>query len=296
MSLNIFDGVVTALITPFSDGEVDKQNLKALIDGQIESGINGLVVGGSTGEGSSLTQDEHFDLVKIASEHAGKKINIVAGITAISTKEALSKVQKLSTLNIDGIMCTVPQYIKPEQEGLFQHFAAIHDATSLPLMLYINPGRAGCDFSDETLLKIMSLDRFIAVKDASSDLEKPLRILPQIDINMLSGDDSAVLSYNANGGRGCVSVMANIFPKICKQIDDSWKDGEVGKSLVLQRELAPLFAAIFAESNPIGVKYAMYKLGLCSKEILLPLTFANETTRNKIDVELSRLMSLEENV
>jgi len=296
MSLNIFDGVVTALITPFSDGEVDKQNLKALIDRQIESGINGLVVGGSTGEGSSLTQEEHFDLIQIASEYAGKKINIVAGITAISTQEALSKVKKLSNLNIDGIMCTAPQYIKPEQDGLFQHFEAIHDSTSLPLMLYIHPGRTGCDFSDETLLKIMNLERFVAIKDASSDLEKPLRILPQIDINMLTGNDSAALSYNANGGRGGVSVIANIFPKICKQIDNSWKDGEIGKSLALQQELTPLFTVIFSESNPIGVKYAMYKLGLCSKEILLPLTFANEITRNKIDAELSRLKSLEENV
>ena len=117
--------------------------------------------------------------------------------------------------------------------------------------------------------------------------------VPIIHFDLKPGN---VLSYNANGGRGCVSVIANIFPKLCKQIDNSWKDGEIGKSLVLQRELAPLFAAVSSESNPIGVKYAMYKLDLCSKEILLPLTFANEITRSKIDVELSRLKTLEENV
>jgi 4-hydroxy-tetrahydrodipicolinate synthase len=296
MNLNIFDGVITALITPFSNGKLDIKALNSLIDRQVESGINGLVIGGSTGEGSSLSKEEHFDLVKNATEHAAKKLNIIAGITAISTKEALDKVQKLSMLDIDGIMCTAPQYIRPEQEGLFEHFKKIHDTTSLPLMLYIHPGRTGCDFSDETLVRIMQLERFLAIKDASVDLEKPLRILQQIETSMLTGNDSSYLSYSANGGVGCVSVISNIFPRICKQIDNSWKDGEIGKSLVLQRELTPFFAAIFAESNPIGIKYAAFKLGLCSSEILLPLTQANKVTQKTIDKELKRLMSLEENV
>lgn len=296
MNLNIFDGVLTALITPFSKGKIDIVALKLLIDRQIEAGINGLVIGGSTGEGSSLSQGEHFNLVKIATDHANKQINIVAGITAISTTEALSKVQKLATLDIDGIMCTAPQYIKPEQEGLFQHFKSINDSTNLPLMLYIHPGRTGCDFTDSTLLNIMNLERFVAIKDASSDLERPLRILPKVDINMLTGNDSIVLAYNANGGRGCVSVIANIFPKLCKQIDESWKNGEIGKALVIQQELTPLFEAVFSESNPIGVKYAAYKLGLCSDEIFLPLTFASKSTGDSIDIELDRIKLLEENV
>lgn len=296
MNLNIFDGTITALITPLSKGKIDFQSLNYLIDRQIDSGINGLVIGGSTGEGSSLTGDQYFDLIKNSSEYADRKINIFAGITAISTNEALIKLDRLLDLEIDGIMCTAPQYIKPEQEGLFQHFKSIHDATSLPLMLYIHPGRTACDFSDDTIFRIADLKRFVAIKDATSDLEKPLRILPKSDINMLTGNDSAVLSYYANGGSGCVSVISNIFPKLCKQIDDAWKDGQIGKALVIQRELTPLYTAIFTESNPIGVKYAAYKLGLCSKEILLPLTFASKETRSKIDIQLERLKSLEENV
>jgi 4-hydroxy-tetrahydrodipicolinate synthase len=296
MNLNIFDGVVTAIITPLRKGKLDIPALKALIDRQIESGINGILVSGSTGEGSSLSKEENFELIEIATKHANKRANIIAGITAISTVEALDKVKKLSTLDIDGIMCTAPQYIKPEQEGLFEHFKKIHDATTLPLMLYIHPGRTGCDFTDETLIRIMKLERFTATKDASSDLERPLRILPKVDINMLTGNDSAFLSYSANGGTGNVSVIANIFPRICKQIDNSWKDGEFGKALVLQRELTPFFTAIFTDSNPIGIKYAAFKLGLCSEEILLPLTFAREVSQKAIDKELERLMSLEENV
>ena len=296
MNLNIFDGTITALITPFSQGEIDFKSLKALIDRQIKSGINGIVIGGSTGEGSCLNEEQYFKLVEVASEYAANRINIFAGMTAVSTSEALIKLNKLSNFAINGIMCTAPHYIKPEQEGLFQHFKAIHAASNLPLMLYIHPGRTACDFSDDTIFRIMELERFIAIKDATSDLEKPLRILPKSDINMLTGNDSAVLSYYANGGCGCVSVVSNIFPKLCKQIDDSWKNGEIGKALVIQREFAPLYSAIFAESNPIGIKYAAYKLGLCSEEILSPLTFASSAVRSGIDIELERLKVSEENV
>lgn len=296
MNLNIFDGTITALITPFFEGEIDLKSLKVLIDRQIKSGINGIVIGGSTGEGSCLNEEQYFELVKVAAEYADNKISIFAGMTAASTSEALIKLKKLSNFGIEGIMCTAPHYIKPEQEGLFQHFKAIHEETNLPLMLYIHPGRTGCDFLDETIIRIMNLERFAAIKDATSDLEKPLRILPKSDINMLTGNDSAVLSYYANGGCGCVSVIANIFPKLCKQIDNSWKNGEIGKALLIQRELMPLCSAIFAESNPIGIKYAAYKLDLCSKEILLPLTFAGSSVRNRIDIELERLKVFEENV
>lgn len=296
MILNIFDGTITALITPFFQGEIDFKSLKALIDRQIKSGINGIVIGGSTGEGSCLNEEQYFKLVEVAFEYAANRINIFAGMTAVSTSEALIKLNKLSNFAINGIMCTASHYIKPEQEGLFQHFKAIHAASNLPLMLYIHPGRTACDFSDDTIFRIMELERFVAIKDATSDLEKPLRILPKSDINMLTGNDSAVLSYYANGGCGCVSVISNIFPKLCKQIDNSWKNGEIGKALVIQRELAPLYSAIFAESNPIGIKYAAYKLGLCSEEILLPLTFASSAVRSGIDIELERLKVFEENV
>lgn len=296
MNLNIFDGMITASITPFFQGEIDFKSLKALIDRQIKSGINGIVIGGSTGEGSCLNEEQYFKLAEVASEYAANRINIFAGMTVVSTSEALIKLNKLSNFAINGIMCTAPHYIKPEQEGLFQYFKAIHAASNLPLMLYIHPGRTACDFSDDTIFRIMELERFVAIKDATLDLEKPLRILPKSDINMLTGNDSAVLSYYANGGCGCVSVISNIFPKLCKQIDDSWKNGEIKKALVIQRELAPLYSAIFAESNPIGIKYAAYKLGLCSEEILSPLTFASSAVRNGIDIELERLKVFEENV
>jgi 4-hydroxy-tetrahydrodipicolinate synthase len=296
MSMDIFEGILTALITPFNKGGIDIISLRHLIDRQIESGIKGLVIGGSTGEGSSLNTDEYSKLVKIASEYANNRINIIAGLTAVSSREAIAKLEKISSLKIDGLMCTAPHYIKPEQNGLSQHFKMIHDATNVPLMLYIHPGRTGCDFSDETIINIMQLERFVAVKDASSDLEKPLRILQKINVNMLTGNDSAMLSYYANGGAGCVSVIANIFPKLCIRIHALWKEGKINDSLMLQRKLVNLCTAVFAESNPIGIKYSAYKLGLCSKDILLPLTFAQEHTQNKINVELQQLAMLEKDV
>jgi len=225
-----------------------------------------------------------------------KKINIFAAMTAISTKHALVKSKRFSSLNIAGIMCTAPQYIMPEQNGLFQHFKAIHDTTNLPLILYIHPIRTGCHLSNETIIRILNLKRFIAIKDATLDLEKPLRILPRVNVNMLTGNDSAVLSYYANGGKGCVSVISNIFPKLCKKRDNAWRDGKFDQALTLHRVLIPLYDAIFIESNPIGVKYAMYKMDLCSSDIILPLTFANKKTRDQIDIQLDYLETLEENV
>ena len=297
MSLNIFDGVITAMITPFSNSEIDYKSLENLINRQIDAGINGIVIGGSTGEGSSLNLDKYYSLIEHISNYCEKKIHVIAGMTAISTQEAVSKIKELTNLNIDGIMCTTPHYSRPEQEGIFKHFETIHDATSLPLMIYIVPGRTGCTLSDETLIKIMSLERFIAIKDAGGDMERPLRILPKVkNINMLAGDDSSVLSYFANGGTGCISAISNIFPRLCKQIEDSWKNGEVLKSLVIQRDLYPLYKAIFKETNPIGVKYALHRLGYCSQEIMLPLTYARESTRKLIDKEVERLESMEKNV
>lgn len=304
----MFDGIITALITPINDeNEVDFLALKKLIVRQASSGIRSLVIGGSTGEGSCLAPSQYVQLVEKANQYAQEqleqshsnniagKINIIAAISSAGTEGALNQIQSIAHIDIDGIMCTAPYYTRPEQSGLFQHFKAINDAVNLPLMLYIHPGRTGCDFSDQTLEKIMKLKNFAAIKDASSDLNKPLRLLPKLDINMLTGDDGSILSYYANGGTGCVSVISNIFPKLCKKIDDSWKDGAILKALTIQREFMPMINALGLESNPITVKYAMYKMGLCGKNIMLPLTFATESTRVAIDAELERLKIVEEN-
>ena len=295
----IFKGILTALITPFKDGGIDFEALKILIDRQVDTGVDGIVVGGSTGEGSSLTDDEYYELFAFTANYTNKRTLIIAGMGAASTASAIEKVKRLCEVqNIDGLMCTVPHYVKPEQEGLYQHFAAINNASNLPILVYIHPGRTGCNMSDDVLLRLATLKNIVSVKDASGDLERPLRLLPQLshEFTMLVGDDASMLSYNANGGSGCVSVMANIAPKICKRIDTLWNEGDSLGALQLQRKLMKAIEVVFVESNPIGVKYAISKMGLCSAEIRLPLTKANTLVASNIDKALQVLMEIEANV
>jgi 4-hydroxy-tetrahydrodipicolinate synthase len=293
----IFKGIITALITPFKNDKIDLGSLEKLIDKQVAAGVDGVVIGGSTGEGSSLSEDEQHELLAAALKFAVRRVKIIAAITAVSTTEAVKKVQDLCKFDIDGIMCTAPHYVRPEQQGLILHYEAISKASSVPLMVYIHPGRTGCDFSDKTLLEIASFKNIEAVKDATSDIEKPLRILPKVkNFNMMIGDDSRMLAYNAHGGAGCVSVTANIFPKILKKIDILWRQGKIVEARDLQQKLMPFFASISAESNPIGIKYAVFKAGLCGSEIRLPLTVAKPDTHAAIAKALEELLTVENNV
>lgn len=292
-----FKGIITALVTPFKDGKIDLNAFEKLIDKQVAAGVDGVVIGGSTGEGSSLLEEEAHELLSSALKFAAGKVKIIAAITAVSTLEAVKKAQDLCKFDIDGIMCTAPHYVRPEQQGLVLHYKAISEAASVPLMVYIHPGRTGCDFSDETLLKIAGFKNIDAVKDATSDIEKPLRILPKVkNFNMMIGDDSRMLAYNAHGGLGCVSVTANIFPKIMKKIDTLWRVGKIIEARNLQQKLMPFFSSISAESNPIGIKYAVFKAGLCGSEIRLPLTVAKSETHASIDKTLEELLLVENNV
>lgn len=293
----IFRGIFTALITPFKNDQLDYLALHHLLDKQIAAGVDGIIVGGSTGEGSSLTEEEHCELIAASVKYSGKRVPIIAGVNAVSTREATKKVTKLCQLGVDGLMCTAPHYIRPEQSGLVAHYKAISEASNVPIMVYIHPVRTACDFSDDSLLEIAQFKHIVAVKDATDDLEKPLRILPKVtNLTMLTGNDPSVLSYNANGGAGCVSVIANILPKLCKKIDDFWRSGDIIAALELQQKLSPLFSSIFMESNPICIKHAAAKLNLCSNEIRLPLTRAKENSANAIDLVLKDLIIMENNV
>jgi len=291
----IFKNVLTALITPFSYDKIDLATLEHLIDRQIDASIDGIVVGGSTGEGNLLSTDEYYKLISHSVRHSNKNIPIIAGFTAASTTDAILKTKKLCDLGVNGLMATAPHYIKPEQEGLFEHFKSINDASNVPIMIYIHPPRTGCNLSDDILVKLAELDQIAAVKDASDDLEKPLRILPQLNtkFNLLTGNDTSTLSYSANGGSGIVSVISNIAPKICKNLYSLWCNGNFTDALQLQQKLMPPLTSIFAQSNPIGIKYASSKMNLCKNYVRPPLTIANNDTMQKIDKELFKLMKLE---
>ncbi len=294
----IFQGIITALITPFKDNKIDYLSLENLINKQIKSGIKSIVIGGSTGEGSSFTKEEYYDLLSSSLNFANGKINIIANLKGFDTNCDLKRVKQLSNLNLSGLMCTVTSYVRPEQTGIYQHFRALNDANNIPMMIYINPGRTGIDLADDTLLQLTKLENVIAVKDASNDLDKPMRLLPQIDKEFvfLTGDDSRILAYSANGGDGCVSVLSNIFPYICRKIYQHCVGNDFHAALKLQQQILPIIGAISLESNPIGIKCAVNLMDLCKNELRLPLTSANINTKNKINDLIKKVMELEQNV
>ncbi len=296
-----FKNIITALITPFKGNQIDYFALELLINRQIDAKIGALAIAGSTGEGSSLTSAEYNQLLEASVSISGGRIKIIAAMTAAATNLALEKLESIQKIEgVDGIMCTAPHYTKPEQQGILEHFTVISQNSDLPIMLYLHPGRTGCNISDNTLLALSSLENITALKDASDDFEKPLRILPQIkagaEFSMLTGDDSRLLAYTANGGSGAVSVTANLFPKLCNKIYSYWQTGNISKAQILQQKLVQFTTVLFTENNPIGAKYASYLMGLCSDEIRLPLTKASAEFAVALKPTLQKLQEVEDNV
>lgn len=295
----IYKGVFTAVATPFDQNDrVDYLALKKQLSKQIEAKVSGVVIAGSTGEGSSIEDHEYLELIEKSAEIIQKKIPVIAGVVGVSTNSVVKKIKILSSMNIDGIMCTVPHYIRPEQDGLYEHFKFISKSSKFPLMIYLHPGRTGVNMSDDLIIKLSTLEKISAVKDCSSDIEKPLRLYNKINspLTFLTGDDIKNLAYSANGGVGCVSVIANIVPKLCMRINSLLMEGNLNLAKELHRKLSPLLAAIFSESNPIGIKFALGHLGYCDNRLILPLTSAREETQKKISSLLPDVMKLEENV
>lgn len=290
MSNNIFTGLITALITPFKNNQLDFDALEKIITYQIDNKVDGLVVGGSTGEGSSLTIEEYRALLQAAVKIANKCLPIISGCSSNSTAIAVEMVKISEEVGVDGFMCSVPPYVKPMQEGIYLHFEALHNVSKLPIMLYSVPSRTIFDFTDETILKLSKLPRIIALKDAYIDLERPIRLKNMIDkeFNLLSGNDEIALSYNAQGGVGCVSVASNAAPKLCRELQVACKNNDYHKALTIQQQLSPLYKSLFLESNPIGIKYAAHKLGLCTNELRLPLTSATNNTKEQINKIISK--------
>lgn len=282
---NMFEGVVTAIITPFRDGAIDFASLEKIIEFQIANNITSIVVSGSTGEGNSLTFNEYRSLVQATVDIAKKRLNVIAGCSSSSTSFAIKMALESQKIGVDGLLCAVPPYVKPTQDGITEHFTALHNETELPIMLYSVPSRTGSDFVDDTILKLSELPRILAFKDAGSDLERPLRLSAKLKhkFHLLSGNDDVALAYNAQGGVGCVSVASNIAPKFCREMQQKWKNGETKLALQIHHQLLPLYKALFAETNPIPVKYAASLLGLSSPELRLPLTEPAAQTKTKLE-------------
>ena len=292
---NIFKGLITAVITPFKNNQLDLIALGKILEYQIEHNVDGVVIAGTTGEGSSLSQDEYKILLQSAIAIVQKRMPIIAGCCSSNTSVALDIALICQEVEVDGLMCTIPPYVKPTAEGIYQHIKTIHDAIGLPIMIYNTQSRTGVNIADENILRLADLPRVMALKDTGTDIERPLRLHPLLkqikqNFNLLTGDDPMALAYNAHGGVGCVSVAGNIVPELCKNLQICCERNDFATALTIHRQLFPLYQALFAETNPIPVKYAASHLGLCTEELRLPLVAASAETRKSIVRAMSAII------
>ncbi|MGG7539538.1 4-hydroxy-tetrahydrodipicolinate synthase [Rhizobium sp. Nf11,1] len=282
----MFKGSITALVTPFADGRIDEGALRALIDWQIEEGSSGLVPCGTTGESPTLTHAEHKQVVEITVETAGGRVPVIAGAGSNSTAEAIDFVRHAQEAGADGLLVVSPYYNKPTQEGIYQHFRAIDAEAEIPIIVYNIPGRSVIDIQVETLARIFCDCKNVSgVKDATGNLLRPSleRMTCGKNFNLLTGEDGTALGYMAHGGHGCISVTANIAPRLCAEFQRACLGGDFTSALELQDRLMPLHRALFLETNPAGPKYALERLGRIRRDLRLPLVPVSSSVREQID-------------
>jgi 4-hydroxy-tetrahydrodipicolinate synthase len=269
----MFSGAFTALVTPFRNGEVDVEALEGLVEFQIEHGIHGLVPCGTTGETPSMSEAEDRTVISTVVRVANGRVPVIAGTGSNSTDMAIKYTRMAEEEGADGSLQVAPYYNKPTQEGLYRHFAAIAESTSLPLVLYNIPGRTSVTISAETTARLAEIPNIVGTKEAthSMDMASDIRRLCGEDFDILSGDDSLTLPLMSLGGRGVISVAANIAPAVVSEMVDALLSGDSARGRELHYDLLPLFRALFVETNPIPVKTAASILGLCSDEMRLPM-------------------------
>lgn len=282
-------GSIPALVTPFIDGAVDDNGLRALVEAQIAAGSTALVPMGTTGESPTLDHREHERVTEICIEVTAGRVPVVAGCGSNSTREALRLMQHAQKAGADAALVVTPYYNKPSQEGVFLHFKALAEACSLPIIVYNIPGRSVVDISVDTLTRIAQLPSVIGVKDATGNIARvsEQRRACGSDFIQLSGNDETALAFNATGGVGCISVSANVAPKLCAAFQAACAAGDYAEALRLNDLLFPLHLALFTDNSPAPTKYAMKRLGLItSDEVRLPLAPASAASRARVDAAL----------
>jgi len=281
-------GSLVALVTPFKNGQVDVDTLKKLVEWHIKQGTHGLVPVGTTGESPTLTHEEHEMVVTETVKAAAGRVPVVAGAGSNNTAESLRHMKHAKAVGADAALVVTPYYNKPTQEGLYAHFATLHDAVELPIVIYNIPPRSVVDMSPKTMGELAKLPRIIGVKDATGDLSRvsQQRITCGVDFLQISGEDATAHGFNAQGGVGCISVTANVAPALCSALQSACLAGDYAKALEIQDRLMPLHQAVFTEPGLVGVKFAMSELGLCSDEVRLPLTPLTEGTKDLLRAAL----------
>jgi len=285
----LFTGTYTAIVTPFEGGKVDEEALGNLVKAQINGGVDGIVPVGTTGESPTLDYEEHIDVIEAAIEFAEGKIKVLAGTGANSTKEAVYLTKAAEEAGADGSLQVAPYYNKPTQEGLFQHFKTISDATKLPIVLYSIPGRCGVEIGVDTVKRLAgACKNVVGIKEAGGNPERVslLRAAVGDDFTILSGDDSLTLPFMAVGADGVVSVASNIIPREVAQMVKAFGMGKLESALKLHQKFFPLFRNLFIETNPIPVKAALAMLGEIEEEYRLPLVPMSARNRETLKATL----------
>ena len=273
-----FRGSFTALVTPFHDSAVDEKAFRELVDWQIAEGTNGLVPVGTTGESPTLSHQEHRDVVEWCIDQARGRVPVVAGAGSNSTEEAIDLARHAEKAGADAVLVVTPYYNKPTQEGLYAHFKAINDAIGIPIIIYNIPPRSVIDMSVDTMKRLYELKNIAGVKDATANMARvsQQRATMGEDFNQLSGEDITALGFMAHGGHGCISVTANVAPRLCAEFQAACLKGDFRAALKLQDKLAPLHINLFVETSPAPVKYALSVLGKCANRLRLPMVPATE--------------------
>lgn len=280
----MFKGSMPALVTPFKDGAVDFDTLTKLVDWHVAQGSSGLVPVGTTGESPTLTHDEHEQVIEAVVAAAAGRVPVIAGAGSNNTVEAIRFVQHARAVGADAALVVTPYYNKPTQAGLIAHFTALTEACDLPIIIYNIPGRSVIDMTPATMGELAKLPTIVGVKDATGDLARVswTRIACGAEFCQLSGEDATAHGFNAQGGVGCISVTANVAPRLCADLQTATLAGDYATALQVADRLMPLHKAIFTEPGVCGAKYAMSVLGLCSDEVRLPLVPLSDATKDAI--------------
>ncbi len=284
MSQPSIRGAITALITPFRDGEVDEEAFIRLLERQIAAGIHGVVPVGTTGESATLTHDEHRRVVELCVKTCAGRIRVVAGAGSNSTREAIELVRHAKTVGADAALVVTPYYNRPSQEGLYQHYAAINEAVQMPVLVYNVPGRTSVDISNATLARLSRLPNIVGIKDATGNMGRIAgqRLECGGDWILLSGDDMSAHGYMAYGGHGCITVTSNVAPEAVAKFYDACMTGDWKTALYWQDRLARLSEALFLDASPAPTKFALAHLGLCEEAARLPIAPCAEAVKPAI--------------
>ena len=288
-------GSMVALITPFRQGRVDEMAFVDLCEHQIQCGTSALVPCGTTGEAATLTHAEHMQVIKLAVRAAAGRVPVIAGAGSNSTATTFSMVAEAAWLGADAVLCTVPYYNRPSQDGVFKHFEVVQATASVPVIVYDIPSRTGVSLEDDTILALSRLPNIIGIKDASGDLARArrLRHILHPDFLRLCGDDAQASAHLTLGSQGCISVTANVVPALCSALHRSWDSHDCRRFDQISAQLEELNQALFVESNPIPVKWALEQMELITGELRLPMTPLAERFHAQVDAALASVLTLE---